>query len=110
MLGTECIRINLDTSSMLDFSNTFEEREYNVSIRYYHIADTSQERVNETIKANIDRLRKHLLDNRTSATNKWTELKVEGIEYNIQDDENDEKDNLHIAGFDVIITHYNHFT
>lgn len=110
MMGTECIRINLDSSGLVDFTNNYEEREYNVNLRYYHLADTSQERINESVKANIDRLRKHLLDNRTSTNNKWTELKVENIEYNIQDEDNEERENLHIAGFDVIITHYNHYT
>ena len=109
MLGTECIRINLDSSTLVDMTNSFEEREYNVNLRYYHQADTSQERINESVKANIDRLRKHLLDNKTSSTNKWTELKVDTIEYNLQDSENDDNENLHITEFNLTINHYNQY-
>ncbi len=109
MLGTECIRINLDSSTLVDMTNSFEEREYNVNLRYYHQADTSLERVNESVKANIDRLRKHLLDNKTSSTNKWTELKVDAIEYNLQDDENLDNENLHITEFNITINHYNQY-
>ena len=109
MLGTECIRINLDTSTLVDMTNIFEEREYSVMVRYYHQADTTQERVNESVKANIDRLRKHLLDNKTSSTNKWTELKVDTIEYNLQDSENDDNENLHITEFNLTINHYNQY-
>lgn len=109
MLGTECIRINLDSSTLVDMTNSFEEREYNVNLRYYHQADTSLERINESVKANIDRLRKHLLDNKTSSTNKWTELKVDAIEYNLQDDENLDNENLHITEFNITINHYNQY-
>ncbi len=107
MLGTECIRINLETSTLVLQTGALEEREYNVIIRYYHLADTSSEMVNKSVKANIDRLRKHLLDNQTSTTYKWAELQVQEIDYNVQDDENEENDRLHIAEFDISIIHHN---
>ena len=88
-------------------TGALEEREYNVIIRYYHLADTSSEMVNKSVKANIDRLRKHLLDNQTSTTYKWAELQVQEIDYNVQDDENEENDRLHIAEFDISIIHHN---
>ena len=81
MMGTECIRINLESSNLLMQTGSLEEREYLVNVRYYHMADTSQERVNESVKSNIDRLRKHLLDNQVSTTNKWSELQVQTINY-----------------------------
>ena len=109
MLGTECIKINLESSNLLMQTGSLEEREYLVNVRYYHMADTSQERVNESVKSNIDRLRKHLLDNQVSTTNKWSELQVQTINYNVEDEENDENERLHIAEFELSIVHLNGF-
>ena len=107
MLGTECIKINLESSSTIQQTNAYEQREYNVNLRYYHMADTNNEMVNKSVKANVDKLRKHLLDNQTSSTYHWAELQVQDISYNIQDEENEENDRLHIAEFGVSIIHHN---
>ena len=107
MLGTECIKINLESSTLVLQTAALEEREYSVNIRYYHMADTNNEMVNKSVKANVDRLRKHLLDNQTSSTYKWAELQVEDISYNVQDAENEENDRLHITEFGVSIIHHN---
>ena len=107
MLGSECIKINLESSTLVLQTQALEEREYSVNIRYYHMADTNNEMVNESVKANIDRLRKHLLDNQTSSTYKWAELQVENITYNVQDEENEENERLHITEFGVSIIHHN---
>ena len=107
MMGTECIRINLESSALVLQTAALEEREYSVSIRYYHMADTNNEIINKSVKANVDRLRKHLLDNQTSSTYKWAELQVQDIEYNVQDTENEENDRLHITEFGVSIIHHN---
>ena len=109
MKGTECIRINLESSATIQQATNFEERDYNVMIRYYHLADTSKELINKSVKANIDRLRKHLLDNQVSTANKWSALIIDDIQYNIEDDENDENSLLHIAEFSISIQHYNQF-
>ena len=110
MLRTECIRINLKSSTLVLQTASLEEREYTVNIRYYHLADLKSEVVNKSIKANIDRLRKHLLDNQTSSTYKWAELQVQEIEYNVQDAENEENDKLNIANFTISIIHHNGYT
>ena len=107
MLGTECIKINLESSTLVLQTGALEEREYNVNLRYYHMADTNNEVINKSVKANVDRLRKHLLDNQTSSTYKWAELQVEEISYNVQDEENEENDKLHITEFDISIIHHN---
>ena len=86
MLGTECIRINLESSNLLLQTGALEQREYLVNIRYYHLADTNNEIINKSVKAKIDRLRKHLLDNQVSTTYNWAELQVQDIVYNIQDE------------------------
>ena len=110
MLGTECIRINLESSNLILQTGSLEEREYLVTLRYYHLANADSEMVNKNIKANIDKLRKHLLDNQTNSTYKWAELRVEDILYNVQDDENEENDRLHIAQMDISIIHHNGYT
>ena len=110
MLGTECIRINLESSSTIQQTNAYEQRDYNVNLRYYHMADTNNEVINKSVKANVDRLRKHLLDNQTSSTYKWAELQVQDIEYNVQDTENEENDRLHITEFGISIIHHNGYT
>ena len=109
MKGTECIRINLESSATIQQATNFEERDYNVMIRYYHLADTSKELINKSVKANIDRLRKHLLDNQVNTANKWSALIIDDIQYNVEDEENDENSLLHIAEFSISIQHYNQF-
>ena len=107
MLGSECIKINLESSALVLQMGSLEEREYSVNVRYYHMADTKNEMINKGVKAKVDRLRKHLLDNQTRSTYKWAELQVETINYNIQDDENADNDMLHITEFDISIIHHN---
>ena len=67
----------------------------------------SREEANKSVKARIDMLRRHLMNNTTSKTYNWAELRVENIDYNIEDSENEDMDNLHIAEFGVSITHHN---
>ena len=107
MLGTECIRIELINSTLLLQTGALEQREYALSVRYYHKADISQELINKAVKGKIDRLRKHLLDNQVSTSNNWAELRVEEITYNVQDEENEEQDNLNIAEYELSIVHNN---
>lgn len=107
MLGTECIKINLESSSLILQTASLEEREYLINIRYYHLADTNNEVINKSVKANVDRLRKHLLDNQTNSTYKWAELQVQNINYNIEDVENEENDKIHITEFEISIIHHN---
>ena len=110
MIGTECIKIELLTSTLLMQTGALEQREYALIIRYYHKAATSQELINKSVKGKIDRLRKHLLDNQVSGDNNWAELRVDEITYNIQDEENEEESNLHIAEYDLSIVHNNVYT
>ena len=110
MLGTECIRIELLNSTLLLHTGSLEQREYALIVRYYHKADTSQELINKAVKGKIDRLRKHLLDNQVDTIKNWAELRIENIIYNIQDEENDDEKNLHIAEYELTITHNNVYT
>ena len=109
MLGSECIKIDLISSTSVEQATNFETREYALNLRYYFNADTSQELINKAVKGKIDRLRKHLLDNQVDASNNWAALIVDTINYNVQDEENEDEKNLHIAEFDIGIQHYNHF-
>ena len=110
MLGSECIRIELLNSTLLLHTGALEQREYALNVRYYHKADVSQELINKSVKGKIDRLRKHLLDNQVDTTKNWAELRIENIIYNIQDDENEDEKNLHIAEYELTITHNNVYT
>ena len=110
MLGTECIRIDLINSTLLLQTGALEQREYALIIRYYHKADTSQELINKSVKGKIDRLRKHLLDNQVDTDNNWAALIIDTINYNVQDTENEDETNLHIAEYEITIQHFNHFT
>jgi len=109
MIGSECIKINLESSATIQQATNFEQRDYNVNLRYYHMADTNNEMVNKSVKANVDRLRKHLLDNQVSSTYKWAALIVDEINYNVQDDENEENAQLHISELSISIQHHNVF-
>ena len=110
MMGTECIKIDLISSTSIEQATNYEWREYALNLRYYHKADTSQEIINKAVKGKVDRLRKHLLDNQVNNTNNWAELRIENITYNVQDDENEEESNLHIAEYELSITHNNFYT
>ena len=110
MVGTECIRIELINSTLLLQTGALEQREYALSVRYYHKADISQELINKALKGKIDRLRKHLLDNQVDTDNNWAALIIDTINYNVQDEENEEETNLHIAEYEITIQHFNHFT
>ena len=109
MLGNECIKIDLVSSSSIEQNTSYEQRDYNVNLRYYHMADTNNELINKSVKANVDRLRKHLLDNQVSSTYKWAALIVDEINYNVQDDENEENAQLHISELLISIQHHNVF-
>ena len=109
MMGTECIKIDLISSTSVEQATNFETREYALNLRYYHKADTSQELINKAIKGKIDRLRKHLLDNQVDTDNNWAALIIDTINYNVQDEENEEEKNLHIAEYEITIQHHNAF-
>ena len=110
MQGNECIRINLLSSTSESLATNFEVRNYNVSIRYYTKIDVTKEQDNEFVKNRIDKLKKALIDNQVNTTNdKWAKLEVESIEYNIEDDDNDDKDDVFISELSVLATNYNQF-
>ena len=106
--GNEFIKINLESSSLIESSNTYEQRQYDIELRYYHKCDISQIRINEAVKKKSDRLKKHLQDKQTNSDN-WAELSVDTITYDVQDNENDGIDNLYIIEYTLTITNYNHF-
>ena len=110
MIGSECIKIDLITSTLLMQTGALEQREYALIVRYYFNADTSSELINKDVKLKIDRLRKHLLDNQVNTSKNWAELRVQEITYNVQDEENEDKSNLHIAEYDLSIVHNNVYT
>lgn len=107
MKGSECIRIDLVSSTSIEQSTFYEQRLYALNLRYYFKSDTSQERINKAVKGKIDRLRKHLLDYQVNGTKGWAALIIEDINYNVKDEENEEDDNLHIAEFNITIQHHN---
>ena len=110
MLGNECIRINLESSTSEDLATNFEVRVYNVMIRYYTKSDISKPRENEFVKNRIDKIKKDLIDDQVKTTsNNWSKLEVTSINYNIEDEENEEADNLYIAELNVEATNYNQF-
>ena len=109
MKGTECIRIDLINSTSIEQATNYEQREYLINIRYYHKADTSQELKNKAVKGKIDRLRKHLLDNQVDTSKNWAALIIDEINYNVQDEENEDEKDLHIAEFNISIQHHNTF-
>ena len=105
MVGNECIRINLENSDNIATTNKYEEREYNIILRYYFNSKIVDNNVNKSIKNKADRLKKKLLDNRTKTKN-WINLDVGLIEYDIQDDENENND-IYIVQLDLILVNHN---
>ena len=109
MMGTECIKIDLISSTSIEQATNYEWREFALNLRYYHKADTSQELINKSVKGKIDRLRKQLLDNQVDTSKNWTAVILDTINYNVQDEENEDEKNLHIAEFELTINHHNTF-
>ena len=110
MLGNECIRINLESSASESIATNFEVRNYSVLVTYYTKADMSKENDNEFVKNRIDKLKKVLIDNQVNNTSdKWAKLEVESITYNVENDDNDDKDDLFVAELDLDIINYNQF-
>jgi len=105
MKGSECIRINLESSSNTQSTAKYEQREYSVMLRYYFNRIINNDGVNENIKGKVDRLKKKLLDKRTNSTN-WMYLDVDEIEYGIEDDENEDK-NIYIVQYDLTLINHN---
>jgi len=105
MKGNEFIRIHLLSSTNLMTTNAFEQREYNVMIRYYFNRKIMGDGINENIKSKVDRLKKKLLDRQTN-TLSWTSLDIESIQYDIQDDENENND-IYIVQLDLILVNHN---
>ena len=110
MLGNECIRINLESSTSEDLATNFEVRIYDVMVRYYTKADMSKEEDNEFVKNRIDKIKKDLIDDQVkTSSNNWAKLEVTDITYNVEDDDNEELDNLFIAELSLEVTNYNQF-
>lgn len=110
MVGNECIRINLESSSSESLATNFEVREYNLTIRYCTKVDMTKEQDNEFVKNRVDKLKKALIDDQVNSTsNKWAKLEVTEITYNVEDDDNEDSDNIFIAELDVVATNYNQF-
>ena len=103
--GNEFIRISLENSTNLMTTNAFEQREYNVMIRYYFNRKIMGDGINENIKSKVDRLRKKLLDKQTNGAS-WAFLDIDNIEYDIQDDENENND-IYIVQLDLILVNHN---
>ena len=103
-LSSESIRINLNSSTNLVSLPAFEQRDYDVEVRYYFNRKMS-DKDNINIKSKVDRLNKKLLDNMVYGTS-WANLIVEQITYNVQDEENEEKD-INIVQFDLTLTRHN---
>ena len=106
--GNEFIRINLTNSTNIETTNGYEQRGYEIILRYYHKCDMSQIRINEAVKKKSDRLKKHLLDKQTY-TNYWAELSVDTITYDVRDNENENNENLYIIQYTINLINYNPF-
>ena len=111
MVGNECIRIDLTSSSDIQKTMGFEEREYVLNVRYYFKADVSKPLINEAVKGKCDRLRKHILDNQTaeSSTASWVNLIIDEINFNVQDEDNEEDASIYIVEYLITLTNYNQF-
>ena len=109
MKGTECIRIAVESSDNEETTNSYEQRVFNLIVRYYQKGDTRSEKVYESIRRKADRLRKHLIDNQVKNTTdaKWTSLIIDTINFNVEDEENEDIDNLNITEYLVTVTHHN---
>ena len=109
MKGTECIRIMVESSDNEETTNSYEQRVFNLIVRYYQKGDTRSEKVYESIRRKADRLRKHLIDNQVKNTTdaKWTSLIIDTINFNVEDEENEDIDNLNITEYLISVTHHN---
>ena len=109
MRGTEFIMNMVESSDNEETTNSYEQRVFNLVVRYYQKGDTRSEKVYESIRRKADRLRKHLIDNQVKNTTdaKWTSLIIDTINFNVEDEENEDIDNLNITEYLISVTHHN---
>ena len=109
MRGTECIRIMVESSDNEETTYSYEQRVFNVIVRYYQKGDVRSEKVYEGIRRKADRLRKHIIDNQVKDTSaaKWVSIIIDTINFNVEDEENEDIDNLNITEYLVSVIHHN---
>jgi len=71
-------------------------------LRYYMEHQNAEKRT-EHVLNNVDRMKKHLVDN-IAVNNYWAEVLVDTVEYSVQDEENEEKPDLSITDLNLLIT------
>ncbi|QDP52049.1 MAG: hypothetical protein Unbinned2514contig1001_39 [Prokaryotic dsDNA virus sp.] len=108
MYGNECIRINTTSDSSQTIAHDFETRLFNVDIRYYiNSANNHDNRINKAIKQKAEALRQHLVNKRTNGQN-WAQLDVTDMNYYVQDEENEDKEDLNIFEYSLQILNNHH--
>ncbi len=105
MRGTECIRINLDSSSNVETTGSYEQREYSVMVKYYFSRKPNNDGANENIKAKCDRLKKKLIDKQSNTTS-WAYLDIDTINYGVEDEDNEDS-NIYIVQYDLTLVNHN---
>ena len=114
-IRNEGVRINLLSNTNILTTQDFEQREYDLIIRYYiDNIDMSNMNSNEAVKNKVDRLKTLLLDNQVSSAggpkpNLWDELTINSIEYNVNDDENEDNETLNITELQITIINTNNY-
>jgi len=102
MTSSESWKIKLLSSTNEITHRKFETREYAVNLRYYMEHQNAEKRT-EHVLNNVDRMKKHLVDN-IAVNNYWAEVLVDTVEYSVQDEENEEKPDLSITDLNLLIT------
>lgn len=113
MVGTESVRVNLDSVSFEEQHTNFSLKNYNVSVFYYTTGKQQMkiESQNKHIKSRIDKLEQQLLnsqynsDGTDGANNKWINLQIEEIEFNVDSGDDD----IYCTKFNLIIKNTNQY-
>jgi len=105
MGSDESIRIFTSSSNLLEHTQYSEVREYTVSVRHYYNEPDSIRR-EEYVKNRIDRLKKLIMGNISSAGN-YYDLHIDGIQYDVQDVENENNPDMHITELEAMLKNYN---
>ena len=82
--ASEGIRIDAVSSASVEKTSQFEERDYTVQVTHYFRMNDPLSRAKQT-KNRVDRL-VQLLNNNQVSNNQWTNLTIDSIDYNIEDD------------------------
>lgn len=102
--GLEAVRIDAVSSTSLELTPNSEQRDYVIEVHHYMRSNDPITRSRNT-KNKVDRI-VQVLNNNQIVTDMWTQLEVESVEYNVEDDD----ESLSATKITISLINYNYWS